>query len=212
MGVRGRTVGSRSVVLLSLALLTATACVGDPSANDSTDRPFTRADVEAIVLGPTDAPDGTTYVDDASGFNDLDAFARDEVERGHLVDDGFQIGHVALFLPPASASGGPSSAPLTNDSVIVQGIAGLFRDADGAGSSLERYVEDLRTRQIPDAIDIPADGLGDRSFGLRGETPDGSRVQIFVWRIGNLLLAISGSGPMTVEQVRELADLVDRRT
>jgi hypothetical protein len=47
---------------------------------------------------------------------------------------------------------------------------------------------------------------------LRGETPDGSRVQIFVWRIGNLLLAISGSGSLTVEQVRELADLVDGRT
>jgi hypothetical protein len=199
-------------VWIGLAMLTATACTGGGDADDPDARAFTRADVETIVLGPDDAPDGTTYVEHASGFDDLDAFARDEVERGHLVDDGFQIGHVSLFLPPASATGGPSSEPLTNDSVIVQGIAGLFRDADGAGSSLERYVDDLRTRQIPDAEDIPADGLGDQSFGLRGETPDGSRVQIFVWRIGNLLLAISGSGPLTVEQVRELADLVDGRT
>ena len=97
-------------------------------------------------------------MEDASGFHELDAFARDDVERGHLVDDGFEIGHVALFLPPDSVDGDP---PLTNDSVIVQGIAGLFHDADGAGSSLERYVEDLRTRQVPGAIDVPADGLGD---------------------------------------------------
>jgi len=211
MAARGRNGASASIALVGLLLLTATACIGG-SADDPDARPFTRTDVETIVLGPNDAPDGTTYVQDASGFNDLDAFARDEVERGHLVDDGFQIGHVALFLPPASATGGPSSEPLTNDSVIVQGIAGLFRDADGAGSSLERYVDDLRTRQIPGAADVSADGLGDQSFGLRGETPDGARVQIFVWRIGNLLLAVSGSGAMTIEQVRELADLVDGRT
>ena len=178
-------------------------------ADDPAARAFTRADVDAIVLGPDDAPDGTTYVEDASGFHELDAFARDDVERGHLVDDGFVIGHVALFLPPDSANG---DTPLTNDSVIVQGIAGLFHDADGAGSSLERYVEDLRSRQVPGAIDVPADGLGDQSFGLRGETPDGAEVQIFAWRIENLLLVISGSGRMTPEQVRGLADVLDGRT
>ena len=136
-------------------------------------------------------------------------FARDDVEREHLVDDGFEIGHVALFLPPDSVNG---ATPLTNDSVIVQGIAGLFHDADGAGSSLERYVEDLRSRQVPGAIDVPADGLGEQSFGLRGQTPDGADVQIFAWRIENLLLVISGSGRMTSEQVRGLADVIDGRT
>jgi hypothetical protein len=196
MGARGLIVARRSVALVGLALLTATAA-------------FTRADVNAIVLGPDDALVGTTYVEDASGFHELDAFARDDVERGHLVDDGFVIGHVALFLPPESANG---DTPLTNDSVIVQGIAGLFHDADGAGSSLERYVEDLRSRQVPGAIDVPADGLGDQSFGLRGETPDGAEVQIFAWRIENLLLVISGSGRMTPEQVRGLADVLDGRT
>ena len=94
----------------------------------------------------------------------------------------------------------------------MQGIAGLFHDADGAGSSLERYVEDLRTRQIPGAIDIPADGLGDRSFGLRGETPDGSRVQIFVVADREPAPRDQRQRPLTVEQVRELADLVDGRT
>jgi len=210
MGARGRTAGRRSVALLGLALLTATACDGGGTgADDPASRAFTRADVDAIVLGPVDAPDGTTYVRNASGFHELDAFARNDVERGHLVDDGFAIGHVALFLPPDSVDGDP---PLTTDSVIVQGIAGLFRDADGAGSSLERYVEDLRSRQVPGAIDVPAEGLGDQSFGLRGETPDGAEVQIFAWRIENLLLVISGSGRMAPEQVRALADVLDGRT
>ena len=164
-----------------------------------------------IVLGPNDAPDGTTYVDDASGFNDLDAFARDEIERGHLVDDGFRS---VTWRCSSRRRARPAGRwpPLTNDSVIVQGIAGLFHDADGAGSSLERYVEICARDRSRMPNDIPAEGLGDQSFGLRGETPDGARVHIFVWRIGNLLLAISGSGPTTLEQVRELADLVDRRT
>jgi len=210
MGARGHNVGRRSVALLGLAQLTATACDGGGTGTgDPTHRPFTRADLDAIVLGPDDAPDGTTYVQDASGYHELGAFARDDVERDHLADDGFEIGHVALFLPPESVEG---DTPLTNESVIAQGITGLFHDADGAGSSLERYVEDLRSRQVPGAIDVPADGLGDRSSGLRGQTPDCAEVQIFARRIENLLLVTSGSGRMTTEQVRELADVIDGRT
>ena len=169
-----------------------------------------RADVDAIVLGPTDAPTGTAYVDGASGFQDLTAFARDQVELGHLRDDGFQIGHLSLFFPAGHVNGGVPR-PLTNDSVIVQGIAGLFHGADGAERSLERYVEDLRSRQMPDARDVPSQGLGDRAFGLRGTTPDGSRVLMYVWRVDNLILAVSGSGPITRAHVRALADLVSGR-
>ena len=37
-------------------------------------------------------------------------------------------------------------------------------------------------------------------------------MQIYVWRIGNLLLAVSGSGPIGSGEVRALADVVDGRT
>ncbi len=37
-------------------------------------------------------------------------------------------------------------------------------------------------------------------------------MQIFAWRIENLLLVISGSGRMAPEQVRALADVLDGRT
>ena len=212
MGTRGRTAGRRSVSLLGLALLTASACVARGTAADEpSPGAFTRADVDAIVLGPDDAPDGTAYVDAVSGFQDLDAFARDDAERSHLVDDGFEVGHLALFFPAGHTDGG-APEPLSNRSVIVQGITGLFDDAAGAERSLERYVHDLRSRQLPDASDVPADGLGDVSFGLRGTTPDGARVQIFVWRIDNLILAISGSGPVSRSEVRALADVLDGRT
>ena len=213
MGTPRRVVVRRSVAAAALVALFAAGCHsgGGPATPSAAPGPYTRADVDAIVLGPDDAPDGTAYVDGVSGFQDLEAFARDATERAHLVEDGFQVGHLALFFPSGHANGGPPE-PLTNRSTIVQGITGLFRDPDGAERSLERYEQDLRSRQLPDASDIPADGLGETSFGLRGKTSDGARVRIYVWRIGNLILAVSGSGPLAPGEVRSLADLVEGRT
>ena len=166
----GSSFADRSWAAL-MALLAAGCHSGDdPATPSAAPGPYTRADVDAIVLGPDDAPDGTAYVDGGSGFQDLQAFARDATERAHLVEDGFQVGHLALFFPAGHANGG-APEPLTNRSTIVQGITGLFRDPAGAERSLERYEQDLRTRQLPDARDVPADGLGETSFGLRSEHP-----------------------------------------
>jgi hypothetical protein len=211
MGTPRRTVARLSLAVAALALFTVGCHSDGGSSTASEPGPYTRADVDAIVLGPNDAPEGTSYVDGVSGFQDLKAFARDDVELGHLQEDGFQIGHLALFFPNGHADGG-APEPLTNRSIIVQGITGLFGDADGAERSLERYVQDLRTRQLPDAHVIPADGLGDRSFGLQGTTPDGARVRMYVWRTGNLILAVSASGPVGPGEIRSLADLLDGRT
>ncbi len=187
------TVVRRSLAMVAVSVLVAVGC--HPSDTPSVTAPgrFTRADVGAIVLQPSDALKGTVYVDGASGFQELTAFARDDVELGHLRDDGFQVDHLSLFLPAGHANGG-APKPLTNDSVIVQGIAGLFHDADGAERSLERFVDDLRTRQMPGAHDVASEGFGDRAFGLQGTTPDGSRVLMYVWRVDDLILAVSGSG------------------
>ncbi len=197
---------------MALGFMLAAGCeAGDDPVVRRDVGPYTRADVDAIVLGAADAPAGTAYVDAVSGFQDLQAFARDRAELGHLVEDGFEIGHLALFVPRGRVDGG-APEPLTNRSTIVQGITGLFHDAAGAERSLERYVADLRSRQLPSARVESAAGLGDVSFGLRGKTPDGARVQMYVWRIGNLVLAISGSGPMEPAEIRALADLLDGRT
>ena len=197
--------------MLALLLVASTACrsgTNEPVAPGQ----FTRADLDAIVLRASDALPATAYVEAVSGFKTLRSFARDEEELGHLKEDGFRVGHVVLFLPADRVNATGPTAPLTNESVIVQGIAGLFHDADGADRSLERYVEDLRTRQLPDASEVTADGLGDRSAGLRGVTPDGSRVLVFVWRVDNVILVVSGSGPLPADEVRALADLVNART
>ena len=140
MGTPRRVVVRRSIAAAALVALFAAGCHsgGGPATPSAAPGPYTRADVDAIVLGPDDAPGGTAFVDGASGFQDLQAFARDATERAHLQEDGFQVGHLALFFPSGHANGG-APEPLTNRSAIVQGIAGLFRDPAGAERSLERY-------------------------------------------------------------------------
>jgi hypothetical protein len=202
----------RRFAAASIVVLTATACQGQERATP-TPPPhgrFTSAEMDAIVLGPSDALAGTTYVGGASGLRDLESFARDDAELAHLRADRFQVGHVALFLPKGHANGA-APASLTNESVIVQGITGLFHDAVGAERARERYVGDLRSRQLFESRDVSSDGLGDRATGLLGTTPDGAEVLIYVWRIDNLLLAVSGVGPVARERVRALADLLDGR-
>jgi hypothetical protein len=198
------------VIALAILALAAANCRSGGDRAIAVDL-FTRADLGAIVLRRADAPVATAYVAAVSGFKTLTSFARDDEELVHLTEDGFRVGHVVLFLPADHVSATGPAPPLTNDSVIVQGITGLFHDPDGADRSMERYVEDLKTRQIPDAKEIAADGLGDRSIGLRGMTPDGSRVLIFVWRVDNMILIVSGSGPLPAAEVRALADLVNAR-
>ena len=187
MGTPRRIVVRRSVAAAVLVALLAAGCHSgdDPATPSTAPGPYTRVDVDAIVLGPDDAPDGIAYVDGVSGFQDLQAFARDATERAHLVEDGFQVGHLALFFPAGHANGG-TPEPLTNRSTIVQGITGLV-PRPGRRRAVTRAVRaGPALPPAPRRPRIPADGLGETSFGLRGKTSDGARVQIYVWRIGNL--------------------------
>lgn len=173
---------------------------------------FTRGDVRAIVLGPEDAPEGTEYVRSVSGFQQIAQFARDPTEFDRLRDDRFLVGHLALFVPIGAGDPAALTEPLEADAIFVQGITGLFEGPDGADSALRRFVADLHDRQLPDATDVSAEGLGDAAFGLGGTARNGARVMIYAWRSDNIVLAVSGSGDIAGEDVRALADLLDDRT
>lgn len=85
---------------VAFALLVATACEArDGSAAKSKPDRYVRAAVDATVLCPSDAPRGTAYVDGVAGYQDLQAFARDDVELARLEAVAFQIGHLALCFP-----------------------------------------------------------------------------------------------------------------
>jgi hypothetical protein len=204
-----RRAGARgSVAALALAGALASAACGGAWDEAAPPGAIARTDLEAIVLSAADAPTGTAYVAAVSGFQDLRTFARDAEELGDLRRDGFVVGHLALFFPRSHAEG---SQTLTARSVIVQGITGLFRTAAGARSALERFVGDLRDRQIPAATQVITGPLGDQAFGLTGDTPDGSHVLIFAWRVDNLVLAVSGSGRIAPATVRAIVRSLDAR-
>lgn len=197
---------ARTRLVLVLALAVGAAC----SSEDPGDT-FTAPDLDEIVLQPADAPPGTEWASSVSGPTDLQRFARNADELELLQNDRFREGYLSLFVPPGYAEPNPTLPPLPADAVFVQGIAGLFATGGGAHAALDRFVADLRTNQIPSASDVEAGGLGDESFGIEGASTDGSHVLIFVWRRGNLILAVSGAGDIAAGEVRSLADLVDAR-
>jgi hypothetical protein len=165
--------------------------------------------LEDIVLQADEAPEGTRKVADAGGQQDLDAFARNAAERAALVEDGFVTGYVAYFAPEAYFD--PEEF-VDEDAVSFQVIAGRFEDADGASSSLHRFMEDLRGRQLDQAEAVEAPPLGDESFGLSGRSAgDGSAVLVLLWREGDLLLVVIGSGAFDEESVAGAARAMAER-
>jgi hypothetical protein len=205
--VRGSLVSC--LVIGSMLVGSCTIRLGAETSGTTEPGSFHREDLDAIVLRASDAPDGTGYAQRFSGFQDLDAFARDAQERTDLIEDGFVVGHLALFGPAGWT--GPGSGELPLDAPFAQGITGLFETADGADTAYRRFGEDLRTRQFERVRDLPAPLLGQESFALEG-TSGGSHLVIYVWREDNLILAVSGSGVLDTRDVASLAELVRRRT
>jgi hypothetical protein len=157
-----------------------------------------------IELGPDDAPAGLAYVEQFSGDQDLDAFARDDAERARLADDGFELGNGALFVPADRAAGGH----LTARDPIVQGTVAVFARDEGASASLGRFLGDLRSRQLRRAADGASPALGDESYRLDATNADGATVTVLGWRDANLVLVVVGTSfaPASVEALARLVD------
>jgi hypothetical protein len=194
----------RTIGAVVVAAVVVAAC--GPSAR------FTADDLPRIVLRADEAPEGTSMVQERGGSQGLEAFATSAAERRALVADGFVRGYVVYFAPETYfATTRPSDAEL-DAAVSVQVIAGLFEGTDGARSSLDRYVGDLSTRQVPGAATEPSDQLGQEAVRLAGEAPDGTAVVGYLWRVENLVLVVVGSGPIRDAVVLGLARTVDART
>jgi hypothetical protein len=122
--------------------------------------------------------------------------------------DGFVAGYVVYF-PPESYF---RQEPHADTDVAFQAIAGLFEDAEGATSSLHRYVEDLRSRQMTGATGVSGAGLGVEAFGLTGAAAtDGSFLRIYAWRVSNVILVLVAAGPVDADTALSLARTMDAR-
>jgi len=170
--------------------------------------PFTARDLASIVLGRRDTLDGTEFARPFSVDRTIDEFASDDEELRQLSQDRFVAAHITVFVPTGQLA--HDAPPAELGSPFVQGIAAVFETPVGADSSLRRYVANLRASQLQHEVTISADGLGDSSEGLRGQA-GGEDVTIYAWRTANLLLVVSGSGTITPELVRTLADRMQRR-
>jgi hypothetical protein len=165
-------------------------------------------DLPRILLHADEAPPGTRSSRSLMHASDLDAFARDVVEQQALLRDGFRSGYVVYFPPDSYFRHEPHAVT----DVAFEAIGGLFEDPDGASSSLRRFVEDLRTRQMTGAARISAEGLGEESFGLAGGVSlDGSFVRVYAWRVSNVILVLVASGPVDADEAMALARTMDER-
>jgi hypothetical protein len=192
-----------SVAVLAMVAVLATAGCDRASAA------FERADLDAIVLTPIDAPEGTAYSSSVSGFQELVGFARDAQEKDALVIDGFIVGHLALFAPVGASEPG-QGPPLPDDAPFAQGITGLFDDGDGASNALRRFVDHMKSEQLGDPVELDALEVGDESYAFRG-IASGSSLLMYAWREDNLVLAVGGAGSVPPDVVRRLALAVQDR-
>jgi len=199
--------GVRATAIAALVLLAA--CTGSSpspsSGSPEPNGPFRTTDMAAIELTPKDAPPGLGYVAAYSGDQDIVSFARDATEEQHLVDDGFLAANGVVFVPADRVNGGK----LTPRDPIIQAILVVFSRGSGASSTLRRYLDDLRTRQLPDTADGAAPGLGDESYRLEGTNADGSGITVFAWRRANLVLVLLGTSfppPRTLRLAERMDD------
>jgi hypothetical protein len=144
---------------------------------------FTTDQLEALVLQPSEPPLGTTYVGQASGPADLDAFSQGIKEaRRRFAELGFEGGYVALF----------SSV---DESVTIGSGALVFKDDGAARNALEVQ----RSVVVPNATTgsraLSVSDLGESGFAFTFESgPLQKPGAIYFFRVGNVVFLVSGSG------------------
>jgi hypothetical protein len=186
-----------------MLLLVVAACSSPASSEAVRYQP---SDLASIGLMAVDAPAGLAYVRRFSGDQGLEAFGRDAQERAALSSDGFELGSGAVFVPRDRVSG----RRLAVNDPIVQGTVAVFSRDDGASSSLARYLDDLRGRQLRATASGVPEPLGDEAYRLDARNADGARVTVIGWRRANLVLVVIGTS-FPPAKVVALARLVDDR-
>lgn len=204
---------TRLALAVSLLVATTVSCGAEERvAASGPPRTYSPADLEGIVLRPDEGPEGTRFVEGASGSMTLERFWPSSccpAQQLAFADAGFEAGHATLFERP-----GHSGEPIDTRPGFeqVSSRTALFRSEFGASEAMAGWIEYQDGGELDT---LPARGLGEEAEAFVGspEAP-AETVVLYVWRIGRLLLylrASVGSGTVPVEQVRELAERMDRR-
>ena len=71
----------------------------------------------------------------------------------------------------------------------------------------------LKLDPLEGAGEVAVPDFGEESYGLSGRSPaDGSALMVFLWREANLILVLSGSGPVGRDAMLGAARLMGGRT
>lgn len=204
----------RMAALAIVVGLTLAACGGSDGGNESSGESAAQAeqgssygadDLEALVLGASEAPEDTEYVGD---FRSHAVLARTPSDANEVTGAGFIDAYRTEFQTPGKGAVEPGTVFLVSQVI-------LFEDAGGAGSAVQHIVEEFRAigREGADpVVDIGADGLGEEAFGLQGHfdpfSPDPGVA--YVWRIRNLVLGAFAIN-IAASELMGLAQTMDAR-
>lgn len=179
----------------------------------SSERLYARADLPKIVLQPEEAPEGTEYDEDSSGFQTLEQYVENnEDKRRRFAEAGFQTSYFAQFFDPAffhPAAEGSAGLALS--------FAMLFESPEGAGRGLRALQRSVQEEGV-DLQDRPAPKIGEESFAVQGvldkDTAGRPSGVLIAWRRANAVFGVAGLGEKDAigePAVRQLAELVDQR-
>jgi hypothetical protein len=166
------------MVLLGLLL---TSCGGGGGGGG--EKLFTADDLSRLVLQPSEAPSGTTYVGQASGSADLDVFSQGVAEaKERFAEAGFLGGYSAVF----------SSF---DESLTVGSGALVFKDADASTKAMDVQRSVVIPNTTRGSEPVAVSDLGDEAFAFTFDSgPLGKPGAIYFFRVGNAMFLVPGSG------------------
>jgi hypothetical protein len=192
--------------------LMVSACAQEASESAQEPRFYTAEDLPDLVLRADEGPDGTEFVEDPSGSQDLERFWPTSCCLGiqaQFEDAGFQTAQVAVFEQPGRSADPVDTRPGWE---LVTSSAVLFLTDEGAATAMDEWIEYYRA---PVLEPVSVRGLGEDAVGLAGSpSAPSERVYLYFWRYGRLVLALrasTGEGTVSLDQVRRLIDVIDAR-
>jgi hypothetical protein len=186
--------------LFLLASILVLAGCGGSSGGGNGPQAFSTSDLPKLVLKPSDSPKELEYVKRESGSGVLEKGSTPQA-LAPLKEDGLQGDYVAKFL----SKGGPKGP------VFAESLALVFKDSNGASKALA-FTRNQATAS-GGKVAIPAKGLGDEGWGLRGSffNPRAPLTYFYTWRVGNAVQSFILSGLVNEKQARAYADTLNRR-
>jgi hypothetical protein len=139
--------------------------------------------------------------------------------------DGIYTDRNQVLLRPIVSAEGPDAAPYTqqpgflagrftefsNEEAGVLSWAALFETADDAARALAIYVDEVQSREGHGLGSQTDADLGDEgAFYSDGGDPE-LNAQVYLWRVGNLVLAAATYGDFDPGELGQLAEGMDNR-